>query len=87
MGRPKAKIYETDLLILSELEVMSKEISNLQNKLTTLTYSAIDKKIPQKFIANALGRTVSDVKYLIAKRDRPEWFVKKNSRGVIKNDR
>jgi hypothetical protein len=82
VGRPRAEIYETDLLILSELEVMSKEISNLQNELITLTYFAIDKKIPQRFIANALGKTVGDVKYLIAKRDRPEWFVKnRNFKG------
>jgi hypothetical protein len=76
VGRPRAEIYEGDLQILSELEVMSEEISNLQNKLTTLTYSAVDKKIPQKNIANALGISISDVKYLVAKRAKPEWFVR-----------
>ena len=88
MSRPKAKIGEKDLQILSELETISKEIYNLQKKLITLTYYAVDEKIPQKYIAGVLGRSVSDVKYLIAKRSKPEWFIKnRNFKEVIKNDR
>ena len=82
MGRPLKKVCEKDLQTLSELETITKEIHNLQKTLTTLTYYAIDEGIAQKYIANVLGRSVSDVKYLIAKRDKPEWFVKnRNFKG------
>jgi hypothetical protein len=68
VGRPKVVVDESGLEILAELEIVSKDFHELEEKLKRLTNSALDSKIPAQQIADATGVPLFRVKYLAEKR-------------------
>ena len=68
MSRPITKLDESNLQVLLELEITSKDFFDLEVKLQNLIDHALESKIPMQQIASSMGISLFRVKYLAEKK-------------------